>query len=352
MNGKFRSLERKTLAILEILQEAGRPLGARAISRELALRGVDLNERTVRYHLLHLDERGFTRLVGRSGRLLTERGREEIAGALAVERVGFVNSRIDDLACQADFDLASRRGRLVINVTYLPQEQERRAVEAMLPAFEAGLCLSGLAVRAGPGEKLGGLEVPPAMVGWGTVCSVTLNSIFLRHGIPVESSFGGLLEMAQGKPRRFNEIISYAGSTLDPIEIFIKGKMTSVHATAVSGSGRICASFRLFPASALDQARALLAEMKAAGLGEMVLLGNPSQPFLEVPTGKERVGMVVAGGLNPPAAAEEMGVDTYSRAMAALVDYSALSPFSKIQKKITKGLYAAGQYGKGTKAKT
>ncbi len=55
---------------------------------------------------------------------------------------------------------------------------------------------------------------------------------------------------------------------------------------------------------------------------------------MEVPTGKERVGMVVAGGLNPPAAAEEMGVDTYSRAMAALVDYSLLSPFSKLFRKI------------------
>ena len=93
-------LERKTLAILEILQEAGEPLGARAISRELALRGVDLNERTVRYHLMHMDERGFTRLEGRSGRVLTQRGQDEVESALAVDRVGFVNSRIDGLACQ------------------------------------------------------------------------------------------------------------------------------------------------------------------------------------------------------------------------------------------------------------
>jgi hypothetical protein len=325
-------LERKTLAILEILQEAGEPLGARAISRELALRGVDLNERTVRYHLLHLDERGFTSLEGRRGRVLTERGREEIASALAVDRVGFVNSRIDDLACRADFDLSSRQGRLVINITFFPLEQEMRAAEAMRPAFKAGFCLSDLAMRAGPGEKIGDVEVPTGMAGWGTVCSVTLNSIFLRHGIPVESSFGGLLQIQEGKPRRFTEIISYSGSTLDPIEIFIKGKMTSVHAAATGGSGRICASFRLIPASALAAAADLLDEMKAAGLGEMVLLGKPGQLFMEVPPGKDRAGLIVAGGLNPPAAAEEIGVDTYSRAMATLVDYSALLPFSSILK--------------------
>ncbi len=326
-----RVLERKALAILEVLQEAGKPLGARAISRELASRGLDLNERTVRYHLLHLDARGFTRLVGRSGRVLTEKGSQELEGALAVERLGFVNARIDDLAWQADFDLRTGKGRVVVNITYFPREQELRAVEAMRAAFRAGLCLSDLVVRAGPGERIGDAEVPTGMVGWGTVCSVTLNAVFLRHGIPVESSFGGLLEIQGGKPRRFTEIISYSGSTLDPIEIFIKGKMTSVRAAAESGSGRICASFRQIPASARSRAAELLEEMRSAHLGGMVVLGRPGQPCLEVPCGRDRVGLVVVGGLNPPAAAEEVGVDTYSRAMATLVEHSRLVPFSRIK---------------------
>jgi repressor of nif and glnA expression len=324
------AIERKTLTILEILQEAGQPMGARAISRELALRGVDLSERTVRYHLLHLDEKGLTHLEGRSGRVLTERGKKEVENALAVDRVGFVNSRIDELSCQADFDLSSRSGRLVLNFTLFPPDQERQALTAMKAAFDAGFCLSDLALRAGPGERVGEVEVPKGMVGWGTVCSVTLNAIFLRRGIPVESSFGGLLEVREGKPNRFTEIISYSGSTLDPIEIFIKGKMTSVHAAATDGSGLICASYRLIPASAINQAKKLLDEMDAARLGGMILLGRPSQSFMEVPSGKDRVGMIVAGGLNPPAAAEEMGAYTYSKAMATLVDYKVLKPFSSL----------------------
>lgn len=324
-------LERKTLAILEVIQEAGKPLGARAISRELSRRGMDLNERTVRYHLLHLDARGLTRLVGRSGRILTEKGEREVQGALAVERLGFVNARIDDLAWRADYDPRIGKGRVVVNLTFLPREQETRAVEAMRSAFQAGYCLSDLVLRAGPGERIGQVEVPSGMIGWGTLCSVTLNAIFLRHGIPVESSFGGLLEIQDGNPRRFTEIISYSGSTLDPIEIFIKGKMTGVHAAAVSGSGRICASFRQIPASARSRASEILEEMRASRLGGLVVLGKPGQPCLEIPCPRERVGLVVAGGLNPPAAAEELGVDTYSRAMAELVDYELLVPFSKIR---------------------
>jgi repressor of nif and glnA expression len=80
----------------------------------------------------------------------------------------------------------------------------------------------------------------------------------------------------------------------------------------------------------LNQAKELLGEMDAARLGGMILLGRPSQPFMEVPAGKDRVGMIVAGGLNPPAAAEEMGTDTYSKAMATLVDYKALKPFTSL----------------------
>ncbi len=327
-------LERKTLAILETLRDSREPLGARAVSQELARRGIELNERTVRYHLLHLDQRGLTRLEGRRGRSLTERGLREIEGAMAMDRVGFVNSRIDDLACRSDFDLAGRKGHLVINVTFLPLEQERRAIDAMRPAFDAGFCLSDLVLRAGPGERAGDMEVPAGMVGWGTVCSVTLNAVFLRHGIPVESSFGGLLEIREGKPVRFTEIISYAGSSLDPIEIFIKGKMTSVHAAATEGDGRICASFRLIPASALENATQVREGMVEARLGGMVMLGRPAHPLMEIPAGRDRVGLVVAGGLNPPAAAEEMGIDTFSRAMATLVDYSSLTPFSSLAKRI------------------
>lgn len=326
-------LERKTLAILEVIGEAGKPLGARVISQELARKGIDLNERTIRYHLLHLDERGYTKLVGRSGRVLTEKGRRELEGAMAVERLGFVNARIDELAWKSDFDLYGRRGKVVVNLTFFPKAQEYRAMEAMEPVFRSGLCLSDLVIRAVEGERINGMEVPAGMVGWGTVCSVTLNAIFLRHGIPVESSFGGLLEIQGGKPRRFVEIISYSGSTLDPIEIFIKGKMTSVHSASVTGEGRVCASFRQIPASAHNKAAELLENMRSAGMGGMVVLGKPGQPCLEIPCTRDRVGVVVVGGLNAPAAAEEMGVDTYSKAMATLVEYSRLAPFFKLKRR-------------------
>jgi len=42
------------------------------------------------------------------------------------------------------------------------------------------------------------------------------------------SRFAGILQIKKGVALRFVEIIDYTGSSLDPSEIFIRGRMTSV----------------------------------------------------------------------------------------------------------------------------
>ena len=44
--------------------------------------------------------------------------------------------------------------------------------------------------------------------------------------MPVRSLFSGLLELKDGQPRRFAEIIAYEGSSIDPLEMFIRGGLT------------------------------------------------------------------------------------------------------------------------------
>ncbi len=321
-----RIVERKTTAIMEILRDSEKPLGARRISRILEAQGIELTERAVRYHLLHMDDRGLTRISGGSGRVLTDKGRQELANALAVERVGFVDARIDSLAYQTTFDPITRSGLVVLNLSLIRSEEYADAQRAMRPVFKAGIGLSKLVMRAEAGEHLGDIAVPEGHTALATVCSVTLNGILLRHGIPVESRFGGLLEMREGKPTRFTDIISYAGSTLDPIEIFIKGRMTEVGKAAATGDGKVCASFREVPSASVPRICELLEQMGKVGMDGMVLVGRPNQAFMEVPVARGRTGVVVAGGLNPVAAAEEKGISTELKAMVTLADYALLRP--------------------------
>jgi len=74
-----------------------------------------------------------------------------------------------------------------------------------------------------------------------------VNGILLRNGVPMDSRFGGILQVKDGKPLRFRRIDHYSGSSLDPSEVFIRGRMTSVRQAADQGEGKILANFREIP---------------------------------------------------------------------------------------------------------
>ncbi len=321
------------LAILKILEryEDG-IVGSREISRQLTEHGVELTERTVRYHLKILDERGFTKVFGKEGRKITGRGKEELRMAHVSGKIGFIISKIENLSFRSDFDLDARSGRLIINVSFFPEKDRMEALKVMKKVFASPYVMSDRVMLAGEGERIGDVVVPEGKLGMGTVCSVTINGIFLKAGIPVSSRFGGVMQVGEEGPTRFVSLISYEGSSLDPHLVFIKSRMTSVLDVVRSGKGNVLASFREIPLASLEKARELEEKLKAAGIGGIVRLGSPNTPLLEVPVGMDRAGMVVVGGLNPVAALEEAGIPTESKAMSVMVEYSELALFKEAAK--------------------
>jgi hypothetical protein len=310
-----------------VLSQSSEPLGARVISHSLQGYGIELSERAVRYHLKLMDERGFTQSVGRDGRLITRSGLEELENALVSDKVGFMASKIEILAYQTGFDIDSHRGKVPVNISLFPEERFKQATKAMRNAFQAGLCASELVAVADQGERLGGVIVPQGKVGFATVCSIIINGALLKAGIPMDSKFGGILQVRNHKPLRFVEHIRYSGSSLDPSEIFIASRMTSVARVAREGEGRILANFREIPAPCQPAAENLLAGLKQAGLGGLVMMGEVSKSVCEVPVEVNRVGMILLGGLNPVAAAVESGIEVENRAMSAVIEYQDLIRF-------------------------
>ncbi|MFW6156502.1 MAG: NrpR regulatory domain-containing protein, partial [Armatimonadota bacterium] len=210
-----RDVRRKMLAILRVLSGSDEPLGARAIGRELETLGIDLSERQVRYHLQFMDERGLTQAVGNAGRVLTDNGRHELDSAQVADKVGFVAARIDRLAYSTTFDPDTGEGEVILNVSLMDADDLPEALEHARVATDAGLCMSDLTIVAHEGETLGE-TVPEGKVAVGTICSVTLNGVLLHHYIPVKSVYGGLLQVREGRPLRFVELVSYEGSSIDP----------------------------------------------------------------------------------------------------------------------------------------
>ena len=323
-------VERKVLSILRILSDCQEPLGARVIAYRLKDYGVELGERAVRYHLKLMDERGLTRLVGRDGRLLTEQGEEELRNALVKDKVGLAISKIELLAFSTDFNYEKRCGSIPVNVSFLPKGKFTKALQAMKPAFEAGLCVSELVAVAQEGEHLGEFMVPEGTTGFATVCSIAINGALLKAGVPMDSKFGGILQMRNHKPFRFVELIHYAGSSLDPSEVFIRARMTSVKEAVKSGNGKILANFREIPALCRETAEEVVAKLREAGLGGILLMGNTSEPVCEIPVELNRIGMILLGGMNPIAAAEEAGIEAQNHAMCTLIEYQDLTRFKEL----------------------
>ena len=157
--------ERKTVAILKVLSESPEPLGSISIARALENHGIYLNQRTVRYHLRLTDARGFTQPLGRDGRMLTPRGHEELANALAPEQIGFVIERIASLAFQTTLDPDKGTGEVVINTSLFPKDKFKKALSSMKDTFANGVCVSHLVGVAEEGEKMGDVIVPEGKSG-------------------------------------------------------------------------------------------------------------------------------------------------------------------------------------------
>lgn len=329
---RAQEVERKVLAIIKIVSETSEPIGARAVAHRLQDYGIELSERAVRYHLKLTDERGLTRLVGRDGRLVTRQGMEEISSALVQDKVGFVLSRIEMQAFQTTFDWKTRTGLVPVNVSLFPRKKFLKSLSAMAPAFRAGLCAGDRVMVASEGERLGNLVIPEGKVGFATVCSALVNGVLLKAGVPMDSRFGGILQVRGGRPLRFVELIHYAGSSLDPSEVFIRGRMTSVRQAATQGNGNILANFREIPAICRPVVDETVARLQQAGLNGVFVMGNTSEPVCEIPVELNKIGLILLGGMNPIAAAEEAGIEAENKAMSAVLEYQGLTRFEELLK--------------------
>ena len=327
MGFETQDVERKTIAIMRILGDSPEPLGARIISQHLKDHGIELSERAVRYHLKLMDERGFTESVGREGRLITQLGLEELESALVSDKIGFVASKIELLAYQTEFDIDKRQGKVPVNISSFPEKQFNKSIEIMKGVFQAGICVSDLVAVARQGENLGGIIVPRGKIGLATVCSIVVNGALLKAGVPMDSKFGGVLQIKNHKPLRFVELIQYAGSSLDPSEIFITSRMTSVGRVAEEGEGKILANFREIPAICQPLVEKVVAGLKEANLGGVLMMGEVSKSVCEVPVELNKVGMILTGGLNSVAAAVESGIEVENRAMSTVMEYRELIRF-------------------------
>lgn len=345
-NGQFaiygsKKMEKKfnkKIAILRVLKGQSQPLSSTKIAKQLSLSGFDAKERTIRFYLKELDEEGLTIADGKKGRKITEAGQAELQSSQITRRPGYLSAKIDRMIYQMTFDLPMRSGTVVVNTSLVDPYQLTSCAEKICKVFDKNFGMGKLMALAPPGESIGDLTIPRGKVGFCTVCSITLNGILLKHGIPMTSRFGGLLKLKDGKAFRFTEMIHYDGTSIDPLEVFIRSGMTDYHGAIKDGNGLVGASFREVPGESRQRLINIGQRLDEIGLGAIMELGLPGQPLLEIPVSHGLAGVIVVGGLNPIAILEEQEHRIFSRALSGLIEYDRLFRFEEFPARLQKFL--------------
>jgi len=298
---------RKEIEILRILSEFADPMGSTLLKRELRKRGFLLSERTVRYHLQLLEAKGFLHGHNRNGRTITQLGLEELSRSLANQRLGFTTTHFMSLAYSANYNPAIDSGTVVTNVSLLDKCLQDKTVDRMKALHNVSLLSAPYLKVLNEKEEYCNISVPKGQIALFTVCNLTLDSILIHSGIPLFFKHGGLVQVVNRKPIRFVEIISYEGTTIPPLEVFVYRKMTSILRILKTGSGMLLATMREIPAEARDKTVKIVENQQKKGWGGVLVLGEPNESVLGVPVGMDRFGICMVGGIVPGATIVEDG---------------------------------------------
>lgn len=327
--------DQKKIEILRVLKEEGKILTSAQIVEILQAAGVNYSERAVRMYLQAMDQEGLTEPHGRKGRSITAAGLNELRGMDSSRRLGYLSAKIDLMTYRMTFDLPTCTGGVIVNMSILPISDLSDCLDDVCRVFQQGYAMGSLVSLLKPGESWQGTVIPPGHVGFCTVCSVTFNGVLLKHGIPMASRFSGMLELQNGKPAGFTEIINYNATTIDPLAIFIRAGLMNCVGAIRTGSGLIGAAFRELPDESRPRVEAIVERMEKIGLGGFLKFGLPNQSILGIPVSEGCVGAIVVGGLNPIAVLVEAGKKVFkSWAISGLMDYHKLFHYSELRARL------------------
>jgi repressor of nif and glnA expression len=237
----------------------------------------------------------------------------------------FVSNLIENLAMEVSYNPAENTGTVIFNLSLIPKERLEGALSLFRNAYRAGLSVSDRIRILDEGARLEGLTIPPGLMGICTLCTITLDGILLRRGIPLQPIGGGLVEIDDRVPRRFTHMILYEATTIDPLEVLVAQDLTSITRVMKEGSGTILANLRECHMEAESLVMGLLDDLSEAGFTGILEVGAPNVPILAVPVNPQYFGVAMVGGTNPMAALKEAGIPVVTKALKGVMDVREMS---------------------------
>ncbi len=232
----------------------------------------------------------------------------------------FIISRIENMMYEVTFDPKKRKGKIIVNISIVDESDFNKVIGLIRQAAHSGLAVSPYIKILRSGEKIDNVRIEKGKVGIATACSITIDGVLLKSGIPVKPKFGGVVEIHNGSPLRFTDVLSYDSTTIDPLDVLMSQELTSVGEMIGTGSGKILANLREAPMASRDRIEEVLASLVEAGFSCILEVGEPNNDVLGIQVGRDKLGIVVIGGTNPMALVQERGVEINTQEMSRLLD--------------------------------
>jgi global nitrogen regulator NrpRII len=223
----------------------------------------------------------------------------------------FTLARIENLMQQVSFDPARMTGKIITNTSLVRRACLEDTLSVFHDAIQSGLAVSPMIkiIEEGANVKIK------------TACSLTIDGVLLKHGIPVRPKGGGIIEVVEREPARFIEMLMYWATTIDPIDILTAQELTDITRMMRTGSGRILGNLQEAPMLARESIEEVLDLLSLAEFAGVMELGEPNMNVLGISVERDHVGIALIGGTNLIAAARECGI---------IVDHKSISDLTEV----------------------
>ena len=238
----------------------------------------------------------------------------------ATRPIIFAISRIENMMYQTTFDPVEEKGMIAANVSIIRESDLEDALSIFKEVMHSGLAVGSYMLVVRDQSSFGDVSLDEHECAIVTPCSITIDGVLLKCGVPVRPIFGGIVQIENGVPVRFTDILTYDSTTIDPIDVLMSQDLTSVTDVVATGSGKILANARIAPMYARERVEDVLDRLKAANFNGILWVSDPNTDVLGVPIERDHIGIVAIGGTNPMAAVQEQAISIRTYALAELID--------------------------------
>ena len=221
--------------------------------------------------------------------------------------IPFLLSKSWNLIEKVDFDVKTKKGNIIANVSRIDYSDVDNALEIMEKTYESSPDYISPYYNIKTNEN-GTIDIS-------TVCSLSVDGILINNGIMSTPKYGGLLELSQ-KPL-FIELISYDGSSIDPHKIFIYKNLTSVN-SSMNKPNRILASLKEVPYISRSESEKVISKLRNLDFS-IYKVSNPRELMYNAKIDNYNFGIVAGSGLNTIAAIKEEGIQIDVKALEKMM---------------------------------